>query len=320
MGNLETPGEDARKLDWRKLAFVALAALCALPFVGTGMALAAGIIFSFTAGNPWPKKTAKFSKYLLQVSVVGLGFGIPVMEVWRVGRSSLWFTALGILFTLAVGMLLGRMAGTGRRTSALISAGTAICGGSAIAALAPAIDAEPDESAVALATIFTLNAVALFAFPVAGHWLDLTQAQFGTWAGMAIHDTSSVVGAAAAYGHEALDIGTTVKLSRAVWIAPVVMCVAFAMGRRGRPQLPLFIVGFIAAACLAAVLPQLGGLWKALSLVARQSLVVTLFLIGAGLGPEVLRRVGVRPLVQGVVLWVIVSLATLEAVMRGWVA
>ncbi|MBN1404714.1 MAG: putative sulfate exporter family transporter [Opitutales bacterium] len=303
----------------RKAAFVLLAALCMAPFVSTGMALAAGIAFSLTLGNPWPQQSAKISKNLLQISVVGLGFGMNLTEVWRVGRSSLLFTALGIAFTIGTGLLIGRMMGTSRKTSALVSFGTAICGGSAIAAMSPVLDADSDENAVALATVFTLNAAALFLFPVIGHMMGLGQEQFGVWAGMAIHDTSSVVGAASAYGAQALAVGTTVKLSRAVWIAPVVMITSLFTKGGGKARVPLFIIGFIVAAALAALIPAAAPVWKGVSLLARQSLVLTLFLIGAGLGRGVLKKVGVRPLAQGVLLWIIVSVVTIEAVTRGWI-
>ena len=301
-----------------KAAFLCLAVVCLLPYVSTGMALGAGIAFSFAFGNPWAEKSAAFSKNLLQLSVVGLGFGTNIVQVWEVGRTSIFFTALGIIFTLACGMLLGRLIGTQKRTSALICFGTAICGGSAIAAMAPAIDAKNDESAVALATVFTLNAVALVLFPLVGHLLGLSQHDFGVWAGMAIHDTSSVVGAASSYGHDALAVGTTVKLSRAIWIAPVVMATTFLMKGSGKARIPLFIIGFVAAAAVATMLPAASGLWRGLAITARQSLVVTLFLIGAGLSPAILKRVGVRPLAQGVILWGIVSAVTLEVISHGW--
>lgn len=312
-----TQDDSLRKLRYAKIAFALLAATCALPFVSTGMALAAGIIFSLIVGNPWPKESARLSKYLLQVSVVGLGFGMNIVEVWEVGRSSVVFTALGILFTLTCGFLIGRMMGTRHKTSALISFGTAICGGSAIAAMAPVIDADDDENAIALGTVFVLNAVALILFPLVGHLLGIGQHQFGVWAGMAIHDTSSVVGAASSYGRDALDVGTTVKLSRAIWIAPVVMITSFFVKGKGKARIPLFIIGFVLASALAALLPAAQTVWHGVSAVARQSLVVTLFLIGAGLTPSVLRNVGIRPLAQGILLWCIVSSVTLLAITHG---
>jgi uncharacterized integral membrane protein (TIGR00698 family) len=315
--NTTTPMTDTKTRATR-IAFVILLIVCALPFVSTWMALAAGILFSLTLANPWPTRSAAASKQLLQVSVVGLGFGMNIAEVWIVGRSSLVVTAIGILLTMGLGLMIGRLVGTKGRTSALISFGTAICGGSAIAAMAPAIDAENDESAVALATVFTLNAVALILFPLAGHLMGLSQHDFGIWAGMAIHDTSSVVGAASTYGQEALDIGTTVKLSRAIWIAPIVMGVSYFAQGRGKARVPLFIIGFVVAAAVASMLPDWHTLWASLARIARQALVVTLFLIGAGLSPQMLRRVGLRPMIQGVSLWAFVSVLTLAVICLGW--
>jgi uncharacterized integral membrane protein (TIGR00698 family) len=303
--------------EWRKAAFLLLAGACLLPVVSTSVALAAGIAFSIAFGNPFPRETGKLGKYLLQVSVVGLGFGMNLDEVWSVGRCSILFTAVGIVLTVGCGLLLGRLLGTGTRTSALVSIGTAICGGSAIAAMAPVVKARDEEIAVALATVFTLNAAALFLFPFVGHLAGMSGHDFGVWAGVAVHDTSSVVGAASAYGAGALGIATTVKLTRAVWIAPVVLLTGLVTKGDAKARVPLFIVGFFAAAILATVLPA-PGLWQGGSAVARQSLVLTIFLIGAGLSPAVLKNVGVRPLLQGVALWALVSVGTYVVVTRGW--
>jgi uncharacterized integral membrane protein (TIGR00698 family) len=299
----------------RKVLFTACVALCLLPQIGTSTALVAGILFSILAGNPWPKKTAKLSHVILQISVVGLGFGLSLAEVLKTGKDSVVFTVAGISGTLLLGHFLGRLLKTGRNTSALISFGTAICGGSAIAALAPVLKAEDDETAVSLATVFTLNAVALLLFPLVGHALHLDQAVFGTWAGLAIHDTSSVVGAAASYGPQALAIATTVKLTRAIWITPIVLVAAWLNKSERKAQVPLFIVGFILAATCRTLFPQYGPYWAGLASVAKQSLVLTLFLIGAGLSKEVLKTVGARPLLQGVILWLAVSCATLTAIL-----
>jgi len=274
-----------------------------------------GVLFSLLIGNPWPVRSAESSKILLQISVVGLGFGLSLGEVLHTGRNSIIYTIVGITFTLIIGSLLGRFLNISKNTSDLISFGTAICGGSAIAALAPVLKAKNEETAVALATVFTLNSVALLLFPAIGHALHLSQAVFGTWAGLAIHDTSSVVGAAASYGTQALAIGTTVKLTRAVWITPAVLGMAWLKGSDEKPQVPLFIIGFILAATLRTLFPQGASYWGELSAVAKQSLVVTLFLIGAGLSKEVLQTVGVRPLIQGVTLWLIVSSLTLTALL-----
>ena len=301
----------------RAVLFFVLAAACLLPWVGPATALAAGILFSLGVGNPAPAKTALWSRVLLQLSVVGLGFGLSLGTVLHVGARSAVYTAVGIALTLATGMLLGRLAGTTGPLSTLISFGTAICGGSAIAAMAPVVKAKSDEIAVALATVFTLNAAALVLFPAVGHLLHLGQGQFGLWAGLAIHDTSSVVGAASAYGPQALALATTVKLTRALWIMPCVLGAALLSRSEQRVKFPLFVAGFVAAAGLRTLLPSLQPLWGALVVVARQSLVLTLFLIGTGLTRDVLRRVGVRPLAQGVVLWLLVSSVTLAAIVSG---
>jgi uncharacterized integral membrane protein (TIGR00698 family) len=299
----------------RKLFFVACLSICVFPEVGTATALIMGILFSLLLGNPWPGNSARFSRIILQISVVGLGFGLSLKEVLQTGKASVIYTVAGIIFTLATGYSLGRLLNTNRNTSALISFGTAICGGSAIAAMAPVLKAETDETAVALATVFTLNSVALLLFPVIGHALHLSQNVFGTWAGLAIHDTSSVVGAAASYGSQALAIGTTVKLTRAIWITPVVVGTAWLRESDQKAKVPLFIIGFILAAATRTVMPQYSHLWGEMSSVAKQSLVITLFLIGSGLSREVLRKVGVRPLLQGVTLWLIVSSLTLFALL-----
>ena len=300
-----------------KIIFLILGTACLIPVVTTPMALAAGIVFSLFFGNPWPKKSVAASQMLLKLSVVGLGFGLSIQEVWTVGRSSVGYTVVGITLTIATGLLLGRLLHIRGNTSVLISCGTAICGGSAIAAMAPVIKAKDDETAVALATIFTLNAVALIVFPLIGHYFDLTQHQFGVWAGLAIHDTSSVVGAAASYGAQALDVGTTVKLTRAAWIAPIALGAGLLVRSGGKAKFPLFILGFVVAAALHSLVPQFSGLWQLFSGVARQFLVLTLFLVGAGITREVLQRIGIWPMLQGVSLWIIVSVLTLVAICTG---
>jgi uncharacterized integral membrane protein (TIGR00698 family) len=283
------------------------------------MALLAGILFSMGLGNPWPQRSARWSKLLLQASVVGLGFGISLGQVWAAGKSAVLYTVVGIGFTLLVGKALGRIYGTADKTASLIAFGTAICGGSAIAAMAPVLDAEADETAVALATVFTLNAVALLLFPAIGHFLGMSQRGFGLWAALAIHDTSSVVGAAAAYGTLALAVGTTVKLTRALWIMPCALGVSWLRKSGGKVRFPLFILGFVLAAATRSLLPRLDPEWTLLAAVAKQSLVVTLFLIGASLTRDILRKVGARPFAQGITLWIIVSSATLISILHGWI-
>ncbi len=302
-------------LNIRKVLFVLCIVGCVVPQVGTATALVSGVVFSFLFGNPWPGASARLSKIILQISVVGLGFGLSLGEVFQTGKDSVVFTVVGIACTLFMGFWLGKLFGTGKNTSALISFGTAICGGSAIAAMAPVLKTKDEETAVALATVFTLNAVALLLFPLIGHALRLNQAVFGTWAGLAIHDTSSVVGATASYGAQALAVGTTVKLTRAIWITPIVIGTAWRTESEQKAKIPLFIIGFILAATVRTLAPQYGHYWGELSAVARQSLVVTLFLIGSGLSGDVLKKVGVRPLLQGISLWLIVSSLTLAALL-----
>ena len=304
-------------LQVKKGLFVLLLLACAIPGVSTADALAAGILFALVLENPWPKEMAIFSKKLLKISVVGLGFGLSIGQVIQEGKHSIVYSAVGIAFTLTVGYLLGRACKTPDKTSSLIAFGTAICGGSAIAAMAPVIKAENEDMAVALATVFTLNSIALLLFPVIGHFLHLSQHSFGVWAGLAIHDISSVVGATSVYGHQALDIGTTVKMTRVLWIVPVVALFGWRNKSNSKIGIPLFIVGFMIAACLRSVLPQYTAhVWNLLARISEQGLVITLFLIGGGLSRAVLRKVGARPFVQGVSLWIIVSVLTLTAIMH----
>ena len=301
----------------KKVLFIVLLTACVFPAVSTVEALIAGILFSLLLGNPWPRKTSDWSRKLLQLSVVGLGFGQSLGQVWQVGKSSVSYTIIGITLTLLFGLLLGRFFRTEKNTSALISFGTAICGGSAIAAMSPVLKAKDDEAALALATVFTLNSVALLVFPFVGHLLNLTQHQFGVWAGLAIHDTSSVVGAAAAYGSTALATGTTVKLTRTMWIIPFVIAAAWMTRSDSKVKVPLFIIGFVFAAAIRTVFPQFDHAWDTMEHTSRQALVTTLFLIGAGLTKEVLKKVGIRPLAQGVSLWLLASGLTLIAIVFG---
>jgi len=289
--------------------------LCLLPQIDAAIALAIGIIFSLAFGNPIPKFSTNWSKKLLQLSVIGLGFGVGIGNVLREGEKSIVYTIIGIFFTLTLGAAIGRMLKVNSTTSRLISFGTAICGGSAIAALAPVIKAKDEEVAVSLATVFTLNAVALFLFPIIGHLLKLDQQSFGVWAGLAIHDTSSVVGAASSYGHEALMTGVTVKLTRALWITPFVLGFAIFGKSKSKITIPYFIFGFIAAAIISSIFQSQNYIWNELALIAKRLLVVTLFLIGAGLSRETIKRVGVQPMAQGVALWLIVSVVTLTAIL-----
>lgn len=278
------------------------------------VALFLGLIFALTCGQAHPKFNKKVSKYLLQYSVVGLGFGMNLQASLASGKEGMEFTIISVFGTLLIGWFIGRKClKIDRNTSYLISSGTAICGGSAIAAVGPVLKAKDSEMSVALGTIFILNAIALFIFPAIGHALDMTQQQFGTWAAIAIHDTSSVVGAGAAYGEEALKVATTIKLTRALWIIPVAFATSFLFKSKGQKiSIPWFIFYFVLAMVVNTYLldgvPQLGA---AINGIARKTLTITMFFIGASLSLDVLKTVGIKPLVQGVLLWVVISLSTL---------
>lgn len=278
------------------------------------VALFLGLAFALVCGQAHPKFNKKTSKYLLQYSVVGLGFGMNLHAALASGKEGMEFTILSVVGTMLIGWFIGRkVLKVDRDTSYLISSGTAICGGSAIAAVGPVLRAKDSEMSVALGTIFVLNAIALFVFPVIGHWLGMSQHEFGTWAAIAIHDTSSVVGAGAAYGEEALKVATTIKLTRALWIIPLAFVTSFLFKSKGQKvSIPWFIFFFILAMVvntyLLAGAPQVG---QIINHIARKGLTITLFFIGASLSRDVLKSVGVKPLVQGVLLWMVISLGTL---------
>jgi uncharacterized integral membrane protein (TIGR00698 family) len=298
--------------------------LAAAGILSPPLALAAGLIYGLTVIHGFHLDARRLSKFLLQASVVCLGFGMNLGQVIRVGRSGFLYTAIGITFALLLGSALALLLRVGRTQGFLISAGTAICGGSAIAALAPVTDASEEALAVSMGTVFILNSVALFIFPVIGHSLHLTQTQFGLWAALAIHDTSSVVGAAARYGAVALTIATTVKLARALWIVPVSLGAALVCRQNGRrSRVPIHIPWFILCFCLAAVantfLQWIHPESQSLVHLGRMGLGVTLFLIGTGITRQTLKDVGVRPLLQGILLWVVVGSASLTLILRGWI-
>jgi uncharacterized integral membrane protein (TIGR00698 family) len=293
--------------------FVVLAAFCLTPWASPPVALALGLAFALTVGSPFGDRTSTIARYLLQASVVGLGFGMNLHEVAAAGRRGFLFTLATIAGTLLIGFLVGRALRVERRVTHLISSGTAICGGSAIAAVGPVIDARSEEMSVSLATVFILNSIALFVFPPLGHAAGLSQTQFGVWAAIAIHDTSSVVGAAAKFGDEALRIATTVKLTRALWIVPLSLGTALAFRKGARVTVPWFILWFLVASLICTYTP---GPYDMVVRIARISLTLTLFLIGAGLSRASIRAVGVRPLLLGVVLWVVISAASLVAVIQ----
>lgn len=307
----------------RKIVFFLFIIACLTPFVSPPIALALGLFLAIAIGNPYPRSTAKFTRYLLQFSVVLLGFGMNLTSVIKAGKDGIIFTVATIFGTLFLGFLVGKLLNVPSKTSTLISSGTAICGGSAIAAVAPAIDAEAEEISVSLATVFILNSIALIAFPYIGHKLNLTESQFGIWAAIAIHDTSSVVGASAKYGAEALQIATTVKLARALWIAPIAFGFALIYGRKQREKkaklsIPWFILLFLLATVARTYAPNFfqPSIFDAFVNLAKAGLTVTLFLIGASLSRETLRKVGLKPFLQGILLWIAISVVSLWVILK----
>lgn len=278
------------------------------------VALFLGLVFALLCGQAYPKFNKSVSKKLLQYSVVGLGFGMNLQASLASGKEGMAFTVISVVGTMIIGMFIGcKLLKVNRDTSYLISSGTAICGGSAIAAVGPVIKAKDSDMSVALATIFILNAIALFIFPVLGEWLGLSQQEFGTWAAIAIHDTSSVVGAGAAYGEEALQVATTIKLTRALWIIPLALATSFIFKGDGKKiSIPWFILWFIVAILLNTyVLDGMPALGQTISGLARKGLIITMFFIGASLSTDVLKSVGVKPLVQGILLWIVISVGSL---------
>lgn len=282
------------------------------------VALFLGLAYALTCGQAYPKFNKKMSKFLLQYSVVGLGFGMNLQASLASGKEGMAFTIISVIGTMLIGWFIGkRMLGVDRDTAYLISSGTAICGGSAIAAVGPVLKAKDSSMSVALGTIFILNAIALFIFPPIGHMLGLDQQQFGTWAAIAIHDTSSVVGAGAAYGEQALEVATTIKLTRALWIIPLALATSLLFKGSGKKiSIPWFIFFFILAILANTYLldsvPQVG---QEISRMARKGLTITLFFIGASLSMDVLRQVGIRPMIQGILLWIVISLSTLAYIL-----
>ena len=292
---------------------------CLTPWASPPLALLAGLLFGAISTHPYKDESRRLSRILLQSAVVGLGFGMNLQEVLHAGRSGFLYTALSISFALLVGTLLGKVMAVRPRAAFLISTGTAICGGSAIAAIAPITDAGEEEIAVSLGTVFVLNSVALLTFPLIGTLLHMTQTQFGLWSALAIHDTSSVVGATAKFGALALAVGTTVKLARALWIVPISMGTAVARKSSARVQWPWFILFFCFAAIANTYIHTFQPTYPILKHLGVIGLTVTLYLIGTGLSMKTIRQVGVRPLLQGVVLWIIVAVASLSLIRGGWI-
>ena len=308
------------------LSIITLCLLCdyipALRFLSTWVTppvvLFIGLVFALLCGQAYPTFNKQVSKKLLQYSVIGLGFGMNLQASLASGKEGMLFTIISVIGTLLIGMFIGcKILKLNRNTSYLISSGTAICGGSAIAAVGPIIKAKDTDMSMALATVFILNAIGLFLFPALGHWLGLSQQEFGTWAAIAIHDTSSVVGAGAAYGEEALQVATTIKLTRALWIIPLALITSIIFRSDGKKiSIPWFILFFIVAMLINTYLladyPEIG---KFIAGIARKGLIITMFFIGVSLSVDVIKSVGIRPLLQGVLLWIIISAASLAYIL-----
>jgi uncharacterized integral membrane protein (TIGR00698 family) len=295
---------------------------CLTPWSSAPTALALGVLLALICGNPEATRTGAYTHKILGYSILGLGAGMNLMIVGQAGLTGLGITIISIALTVAAGLALGKLVKSDAQTSLLISVGTAICGGSAIAAIAPVIKARPDAISASLGTVFVLNAVALFVFPHIGHALDLTQTQFGWWSALAIHDTSSVIGAGLQFGRSALHTATTVKLARALWIVPLTIAIShyhpLMDGKaQNKIRIPWFIIGFLVTAALVTWVPALQAAGHRIEALAHHGLVVALFLIGTQFTPATIRAVGARPFIQGLILWLIVMSTTLAVIYSG---
>lgn len=308
------------------LMFVPFKAMTGTEIISAPIALFVGLVFAFTFGIPFPKFNKKLSKYLLQASVVGLGFGMNLEKSLQSGADGMLFTIVSVIGVMIIGILLGKYMRIDGKTSYLISSGTAICGGSAIAAVGGVMKANENEMAVSLGVIFILNAIALFIFPPLGHFFGLSQAQFGTWAAIAIHDTSSVVGAGAAYGTEACELATLIKCTRALWIIPLAFFTMWYYRNdksgegKAKISIPWFILLFVVAMIIntytpQSIMPVMGGIYNTLVVIAKQCLIAVLFAIGASLSLKVIRQVGVKPLIQALTLWMVIGAGSLFVIM-----
>lgn len=301
----------------KKAVFIVGAILCFLPFVDPSIALLGGFILTLIFGNPFLKSSQGAVNILLQISIVGLGFGMNIFDAAEAGEEGLLFTMSSIFITLLGGLLLGKLFSIKKKTNVLISVGTAICGGSAIAAIAPIIEAKEEETSIALATIFVLNSAALFLFPFIAELLVLSQNQFGIWSAIAIHDTSSVVGAAQKYGEEALKIATTVKLERALWIIPISLITSLSFkNKRKQVKIPYFILLFVMSMVINTFIPSLSSLNQLIVHVSKKLLTLTLFLIGGGLTLKSIKTAGAKPLLQGILLWIFISATSLLVILK----
>lgn len=296
----------------QKIIFIGIIILCLTPFVSSPIALALGILLAIFIGNPFEKKVHQYIHLLLQISIVGLGFGLKLDEALQAGKTGFTLTVMSIFTVMTLGYFLGKIFKLDKQLSYLLSVGTGICGGSAIAATSPIVKPSTKQISLALAIVFTLNSVALFVYPFIGHILHLTQEQFGLWCAVGIHDTSSVVGAASKYGDEALKIATTVKLARALWIIPVSIITMFIFKSKGsKIKIPWFIGWFILAILLNTYFPFFDSFSSIVTVAAKSGLNVTLFLIGSTLSLQTLKTIGLKPLAVALILWITISIGSL---------
>jgi len=295
-----------------KIILIGLAVLSLFPFISSATALVLGIIYAQIFENPYSKQTKKATGLLLKVAVVGLGFGMNVYSALAAGKDGFVLTIFSIFLTLVLGFGIGKLLKIDKKISYLISSGTAICGGSAIAAVSPVIDADEKQISVALGIVFVLNSIALIIFPPIGHILELSQVDFGLWSAIAIHDTSSVVGAAAKYGDEALEVATTVKLARALWVIPVAFLSTMLFKNKGsKVKIPYFIGLFILAMLANSYIPFIQPLGPYIVEISKAALTLTLFLIGTSLSYRTVKNVGAKPFIEGVLLWIFISISSL---------
>lgn len=315
----ETSNNNQKRDTLKKVFFIVVALFCLTPYVSPPIALLMGIVIAQFMVNPFIRYNHKATNYLLKASVIGLGFGMNAYRSLEAGKEGLLFTFVSIVGTLIVGYFLGRWLKLERKTTHLISTGTAICGGSAIAAVSPVIRADEKQISVALGIVFILNSIALFIFPMIGHFLELSQTQFGMWSAIAIHDTSSVVGAASRYGAQALEIATTVKLTRTLWIIPVAILSSILFkNKNSKLKIPYFIGLFVLAMFANTYIPFVRTYSPYVVDMAKAGLTLTLFLIGSGLSKSVVKSVGIKPLILGILLWVLISISSLWVILGSY--
>lgn len=305
------------KILLRKTLFLILVVFCFTPWISPPIAMLMGLVVAQIIGNPFMEFNSKVINWLLKISVVGLGFGMNAFSALEAGKNGFFFTIASIAITLTLGFIVGKWFGIDKKISQLISSGTAICGGSAIASIAPIIKADPKQISIAIGIVFLLNSIALFVFPAIGHFFDLTQYQFGVWSAVAIHDTSSVVGAADIYGQEALEVATTIKLARALWILPVsIIFAVFFKGGTTKVKIPYFIGLFILAIIANTYVPSIQKLSPYIVIAAKKGLTLCLFLVGTSLTDKALTSIGFKPLIQGIILWLFISIASLVVIIN----